>query len=215
MNLMLIRHAESTGNSEGRWIGREDVPLSELGRRQAQYLKARLENAAFLPTHIYSSPLSRTLETARIVASDWACPIEAWHDLIEIDVGAFSGMTGLEIQQKFPSVAREFYATHNFDLVKGAERHDERNARARRVVDRLARRHANGDSVMLFSHGGIMLHLISAILGADRVWSLNIENTALFDFTMDIGSPNNDPSIRNEISRWSINRFNDTRHLHP
>ena len=116
MIIMLVRHAESIGNSEGRWVGREDVPLSSKGRCQAERLRARLESEGFNPTRIYTSPLIRTLETARIVAKNWNCPLVKWDDLVEIDVGSFSGMTTLEIEEHFPDLAKEFANTLNFDL---------------------------------------------------------------------------------------------------
>ena len=213
MNIRLVRHAESTGNSEGRWIGREEVPLSRVGRWQAERLRSRLKAEGYIPTHIYASPLSRTFDTARIVSTNWGCPIEPWDDLIEIDVGAFSGMTGEEILEKFPALAREFYSTRNFDLIEGAESNVERNVRAQRVVDRLARLHNNDHRVLLFSHGGMMHHIISRILGTEQVWSLDIHNTALFEFTIDVNSWNLDPRTRTNINLWRIDRFNDTLHL--
>ena len=90
MNLIIVRHAESTGNAEDRLQGQDDFPLSERGRRQAALLRARFESEGYLPTHIYSSPLSRTLETARIASAGWEVPISEWDDLMETDIGVFS-----------------------------------------------------------------------------------------------------------------------------
>ena len=75
MNLIIVRHAESTGNAEDRLQGQDDFPLSERGRRQASLLRARFESEVYVPTHIYSSPLSRALETARIASAGWDLPI--------------------------------------------------------------------------------------------------------------------------------------------
>ena len=213
MNIMLIRHAESTGNVENRWIGREDVPLSEAGRWQSDQLRIRLEQEGYVPTHIYASPLSRAFETARIAAANWDCPVEPWGDLVELKVGVFSNMTGEEIEKAFPALAREFAATHNFDIIDGAETNEECMARARRVVSRLAREHKNSDRVMLFSHGGILRYLISRLLGTEQVWSLEINNTAIFEFTVDVDSWNLEPKTRTNLNLWRIDRFNDTRHL--
>ncbi len=213
MNIRLIRHAESTGNVENRWIGREDVPLSEAGRWQAEQLRSRLEDEGYIPTHIYASPLSRAFETARIVAANWECPIEPWGDLVELKVGIFSNMTGEEIEKAFPAIAREFAASQNFDIIDGAETHEECNARAQRVLNRMAGMHSNSDRVMLFSHGGILRYLISRLLGTEQVWSLDVDNAAIFEFTVDVDSWDLEPKTRMNLSMWRINRFNDTDHL--
>lgn len=213
MNIMLIRHAESTGNVENRWVGRVDVPLSAAGRLQANRLRIRLADEGYIPSHVYASPLSRAFDTARIVAANWDCPIEPWGELVELRVGVFSNMTGEEIEKAFPALAREFAANHNFDIIDGAETHEECTARAQRVLNRLAGAHSNSDRVMLFSHGGILRHIISRMLGTDQVWALDIDNTSIFEFNVDVESWHLEPKTRTNLNMWRINRFNDTDHL--
>ncbi len=213
MNIRLIRHAESTGNVENRWVGRVDAPLSDAGRRQAVRLRSSLEREGYVPTHVYASPLSRAFETARIVTANWDCPVEPWGDLIELRVGVFSNMTAEEIEKAFPKLAREFAETRNFDIIEGAETHQECYDRAQRVVDRLGNAHKNSDRVMLFSHGGILRHIISRLLGTDQVWALDIDNTSIFEFTVDVDSWQSDPKSRTNVKLWRIDRFNDSRHL--
>ncbi len=133
LNLRLVRHGESTANAEERWQGRADFPLSQAGARQAERLRSRLEREGYTPTRIYTSPLSRALETARIVASGWDRAVESWDDLVESDVGAFTGLTHAEVEERFPEVARDFGATRDLDLIDGAETHVERTARAQRA----------------------------------------------------------------------------------
>ncbi len=213
MNLILIRHAESTANSEGRWQGRADYPLSEAGRSQAGHLLARLEREEYTPTHIYSSPLSRVLETAQIASSNWELPIEQWDDLMEHDVGAFSGLTWAELEERFSETLREFNETRNFDVIEGAETLGEIRARARRVVDRLVRLHENEHRVLVFSHGGILTWVIAQLLGADRLWGISVRNTAIFEFSVDVDKWHMDGHIRTANNLWRIERFNDARHL--
>ncbi len=213
MNIRLIRHAESTGNVENRWVGRVDAPLSEAGRLQAVRLRTRFEGEGYVPTHVYASPLSRAFETARITAADWDCPVEPWGDLVELRVGVFSNMTAAEIEEAFPKLAREFAETRNFDIIEGAETNRECNERAQRVVDRLASEHKNSDRVVLFSHGGILRHIIARLLGTEQVWTLDIGNTSIFEFTVDVESWHLDPKARTNLKFWRIDRFNDMAHL--
>ena len=213
MNLILIRHAESTANSEGRWQGRADFPLSDTGRSQAGRLLARLEREEYTPTHIYSSPLSRVLETAQIASSRWDLPIEEWDDLMEHDVGVFSGLTWSELEERFPDTIRRFKETLNFDIIEGAETLCEMRARALRVVDELVSGHGNEDRVLLFSHGGILTQVIARLLGTDRLWSVSIRNTAIFEFSIDVEKWHMDGNSRTNMALWSILRFNDAAHL--
>ena len=213
MNLMIVRHAESTANSEDRWQGRADFRLSKVGRWQADRLRLRLERERYRPTHIYTSPLSRASETARIVASNWDRPIKAWDELTEIDVGVIAGLTPAEVEEQFPEVARSLAASRDFGLVDGAETHNDRTVRAQRLVDRLIREHYNKDRVLLFTHGGILVHIIERLLGTDRLWGLGVHNTAVFDFSIDVDNWHLEGQIRANINLWRINRFNDARHL--
>ena len=213
MNLRLVRHAESTANSENRWQGRVNFPLSEAGRFQANRLRSRLQREKYAPTRIYSSPLSRALETARIASSIWGLPVEMWEDLTEIDVGVVSGLTDAEIEERFPEFGFELTTSRNLELVGGAETYGERIIRAQRVVDSLIREHKNNDRVLIFSHGGILTHIIARILGTDRIWDLGIHNTAVFEFSIDVDRWHLSDGTRDSTNLRHINRFNDASHL--
>ena len=47
-------------NAAGKWQGRGETELSELGRQQAEKLRERFAAEGFEPTHVYSSPMIRT-----------------------------------------------------------------------------------------------------------------------------------------------------------
>ncbi|MBD1913718.1 MULTISPECIES: histidine phosphatase family protein [unclassified Leptolyngbya] len=69
LKLLFIRHAQSVGNVEKRMQGNADFPLTEEGRRQAAKLAQRLREEGWRPTHIYSSPIKRTVQTTEILLS--------------------------------------------------------------------------------------------------------------------------------------------------
>ena len=147
------------------------------------------------------------------MASNWSCPIESWDDLVESDVGVFTGLTHAEVEERFPEVARNFAATRDLDLVDSAETHVERTARAQRVVDRLIRDHGNADRVLVLSHGGIMTHVVAQLLNTERLWFLDIRNTAIFEFSIDVDAWHVEGQARTNINLWRIVRFNDASHL--
>ena len=213
MRLLFVRHAESTGNTDGRWQGHADYPLSDEGRAQADRLGRRLRAEGLAPTHVYTSPLRRAAQTSEILTRSWPVDAVPWDDLKENDIGAASGLTREEAVRSLPEVDFDREASRQFAGVRGAESLRARRNRGRRVVDTLLDRHANGDVVVLVSHGGILQHVISALLGANRTWGYAARNTALSDFDVDVDRWRlaDETLVNTNVCR--INRFNDASHL--
>lgn len=69
MDIYLIRHAESSGNLPGTFLGWADHLLSNIGQEQAQLLANRF--AALGPMPVISSDLRRAYDTANIIANAW------------------------------------------------------------------------------------------------------------------------------------------------
>ena len=98
--LVLVRHGETDWNRENRFQGHADIPLNEAGRAQARDLALELEDASFQA--VYSSPLLRAYETATILAERLELEVERADDLMEVDVGSWSGLTRVEVEARFP-----------------------------------------------------------------------------------------------------------------
>ena len=213
MKLVFVRHGESEANAEGRLQGHAEFKLSEEGRTQSQRLSERFQKKDFRPTHIYSSPQQRAAETARIVAASWPVPIVHWDELKEFDVGIFTGLTWDEIGKKYPELVQEFQKSRDWDIVEGAEPMGLRRDRARRAIEAVTQRHANSDSVLMFTHGGILQYMLAALMGTERIWGVSIGNTAVFDFTLDLERWLVDGAGLQNNCFWHIVHFNDASHL--
>lgn len=158
--LLLVRHAETAWNREGRFQGHADPPLSPYGRRQAQALAVELDNSP--PAVIYTSDLRRAAETAAIIASRFALAVQADPDLREVDVGEWSGLTWPEIRARFPDgVERHAQRGHGWEL---GESHEEMAERVLRSLRRIGNRH-DGERVLVVVHGGTMRALAAYIDG--------------------------------------------------
>ena len=219
MRLLLIRHAQTTANDEGRWQGRSDYPLSALGERQARCLADGLRRAladeGSTPAAIYSSPLGRAQATAAALASALSLPIKTLADLSEYHVGVFSARTWAELEAAHPEVARRFAANRDWNAVPEAETLQSRERRASAVVEHLLSAHRARDTLLCITHGGFLQYLLSAVLGTRRVWGVRPHNTAVFEFEL---SPEAHAETRESAEglsthRCRILRFNDTRHL--
>jgi broad specificity phosphatase PhoE len=213
MRCVLVRHAESIGNAEGRLQGHAEFNLTAAGRRQAERLFQRFQMEGLDPTHVYCSPLRRTLETARIVSRSWQAPLIEWDALIEYDVGVFSGLSWENIGLQYPTMAQAFRESGDWAVVEGAENLEQRCARGRRIVASLIEAHSATDVVVAFSHGGILQHIIAAFLGADRSWGIRVRNTAVFDFSLDKNLWHEAGRSRLNTRHWRIHCFNDAAHL--
>lgn len=215
MELRIVRHAESTGNAAGRWQGRENSQLTDMGREQAARLGRWFEAEGYRPSCIYASPLSRTFDTARIASAHIGLEdsIVRWDDLMETDVGIFSGLNWTDIETRYPEIAVEFAETRNMDIVDGAETLAEKRDRAQRVIDKIIADHGNGDQVLVVSHGGIMQFFFAQLMGSNRLWGLSVRNTGVFDFSIDVDKWHLDGHALGNVNVARISRFNDVIHL--
>src|ERR671931_644941 len=91
-----VRHGESEANAAGRFSGRLDSPLTDRGRRQAEAVADALADVRF--DRIVATPLSRSLDTALVIARRRRMPVEVERDLIEIDVGDRTGAVYDEVR---------------------------------------------------------------------------------------------------------------------
>jgi broad specificity phosphatase PhoE len=105
VDILLIRHCESIGNSEKKLQGWFDSPLTEKGRGQAEDLAGKLAGCGI--EHLYSSPLSRARATAEVLAVRIGCTLEILELLREIDVGDAEGLTIDEVENMYPHHVRD------------------------------------------------------------------------------------------------------------
>jgi broad specificity phosphatase PhoE len=145
----LARHGESDWNASNRFQGHSDRPLTELGRNQAHELADLV--AGQNVEAIYSSPLMRALETARIVADRTGLAVITRDDLREVDTGSWSGLSRAQVQARFPE-GFERWISGGAGWEDG-ESYDEMAARVLAALQEIAAAHPHG-RVLVVSHGG-------------------------------------------------------------
>ena len=143
----LVRHARSVGNPRGGVQGWLDLPLDDLGRRQAERLADRFRGWRF--DALYSSPLARAADTARAVAAVTGTDIRFDARLREYNMGAFSGMTGEEIQAFLSGSGLSPRDEYEW-VAPGGESAQETYDRTRAFAWDVVRRHP-GQTVMVVS----------------------------------------------------------------
>lgn len=199
LRLVLVRHGVTDWNREGRFQGRLDPALSDLGRQQASAVARRIAGDPGLrPARIVTSTLARAADTA--VAIGTACGVDPELDarLVELGQGDWEGRTHADLKR---DDAERYAAWLTTDREPpGAETVAEGLARVAAALDA----HAQGaGTVCLVSHGGTLRLVARHLLGleARRAWGMDLDNAS-------ISACESIPD-----GRWRIVRWNDTAHV--
>ncbi len=188
MNLIFIRHAQSTANARRIWQGQLDFPLSPLGQEQASKAGESLRGTPV--ASVYSSPLSRAAETARIIAARLDYPedeISYPDGLLERHGGELQGHVWDEYETEKPERATEFLNlpdTERWSVV-GAESTASALDRAWSVIEDVHVRHDPEDTVVLVSHGGLLATFFRDAFGPEVLDGVRLGNTSITRVALD------------------------------
>jgi broad specificity phosphatase PhoE len=162
--VFMVRHGATVVSAEDRFAGTTDVKLSDEGREQTRRLAERLSQEKIAA--VYASPLSRTVETAQILAAPHDLEVQTRDGLREISHGHWEQMTRREVEEKFPDEAAEWEKDPYTFAPKGGESGLAVTARALPALIDLVREHP-GENILLASHKATIRLLLSSLLGFD------------------------------------------------
>ena len=145
--LLMLRHGQTEHSAQRRYSGRADLPLTELGERQAAVAAARLANTNGVAA-VVSSPLRRARQTAQPVADALGVPLTVHDGLIETDFGAWEGLTFAEARERDPDLHTR-WLTDTSVAPPGGESMDAVHRRVRRVRDQLISEHGAATLVVV------------------------------------------------------------------
>jgi broad specificity phosphatase PhoE len=154
--ILLVRHGQSTWNADGRWQGRADPPLSDLGQRQAEVAAEHIADQGL--TAVWASPLQRASETATILAARLGFPVQTDERLEERDAGVWQGKTRAEIELGWPGFLSGGRRPEGF------ETDDVLHHRALAAMRDIAA--GNDEPVLVVSHGGL-IRVVEQALGSE------------------------------------------------
>jgi broad specificity phosphatase PhoE len=208
MRLLLIRHAESEGNAQGRLQGRKEYPLSERGTAQAAALAERLASANIAA--VYASPIRRALDTAEAVAKRLELPIVTDARVQEYDFGEeLSGLTWQEIRDRQPQVVSSLVSGgSDFPAYPGEEGRDLFRTRVCAAIGEITERHSAEESVAVVTHAGPVIVYLMDVLGRAyaRPIPFAIDNASITTIEFATNpSPHQPPAV--------VTGINDTCHL--
>ncbi|AUS99865.1 histidine phosphatase family protein [Nostoc sp. CENA543] len=203
--VIIVRHGQSTYNTERRIQGRTDVStLTEKGRSDASKVGKALSNISF--NAIYCSPLQRAKQTAEIIHSELtsdagkSAVVQTSDQLLEIDLPLWEAMLTTEVEQQF---AEDYRIWHERPdelkmLVNKAGETQEHfpvltlYEQARQFWQEILPHH-QGETILIVGHNGINRALISTALGIhpSRYHSLQQSNCCIsvLNFSGGLGEP--------------------------
>ncbi|MGE5417076.1 MAG: histidine phosphatase family protein [Acidobacteriota bacterium] len=156
MRLILVRHAESVWNEQGKYQGSADIPLSERGKREAGALAERLKSEKI--DAAYSSNLSRAYDTARIISESHGLNVQAVPELAEMNFGEWEGLTYLEIKERF---GEESFQTWMHDPervdIPGGEKFADFADRIELAMAWIVALHSDNETILIVAHGASLM----------------------------------------------------------
>jgi 2,3-bisphosphoglycerate-dependent phosphoglycerate mutase len=201
--VLLIRHGQSEGNAAGRFGGHTATPLSARGRLQAEATARALSSEKI--SAIYSSDLSRAVETAMPLARLTGLDVEQSIAFRERGVGVMEGLTFEEAAAQHPEQYAALIRRDFEHVLLGGESYRQRLDHASRQLDQAIEQHKGG-RLCVFSHTGticiLTLHLMGALDAPELrpVW-VTTANCGITRFEL-----RSDGFVR-------VLAINDTRHL--
>ena len=160
----IVRHGYSLANDANVFAGRTDVPLSEIGLRQAECVSAYILNNLKIDS-IYSSELQRAKQTISKVAISLNLPIITNPNFNEIWGGKWEGLSFDEINKKF---SKDIYVWRNDisnSICTDGESFKELKKRTFSTLKMLAENNLNENkNILIATHAGVIRSLLSSIM---------------------------------------------------
>ena len=179
MRIYLVRHGETEWNRTRRFQGRSNLPLNQEGKKQVRALALALKNDPL--TAIYTSPLIRAFETARLIkVFHPSTPIIEEKGLIEMNLGEFDGMKVQDWAEQYPDIRKSWNKNPASVKMPGGESLKEVQARAKETLERITRIYSTDTTILISSHNFVNLTILCDLLKIplNRFRELRQENAA-------------------------------------
>lgn len=155
MIIYVMRHGETDWNKKGLLQGRRDIPLNERGRELARITGEQLEEVTF--SAVFSSPLKRAEETARLALKGQNIPMTLDERLTEVSFGEDEG-------KENGYLSKFFTAPADYIPPKGGESFEELHRRTKAfLADIISRDDLEDKTVLVVTHGAASRALLNSL----------------------------------------------------
>ena len=201
LHLYLVRHCESLGNHENIFQGQLDLGITPTGEKQLALLSLRFRNIPI--DAVYTSPLKRARKTADAVNAYHNVPVTELSELMEVNVGALSGMKLDKAFSDYPDFAEKWQNSPQDCAFPEGETTAQVYHRAEKALHRVAE-DCMGKTAVITSHGFLLRCMVCGLLehNIDRLSEVRIGgNTSVSEFYI------------YENGSTEVVRLNDSSHL--
>lgn len=153
--IYLVRHGQDEDNANGILNGHRDMPLTEIGKKQAKELAQKIKETEIHFDKVYSSPLQRAYFTAQTITNSLGLEQPEIVDLlIERDFGTMTGKAINDaVQLCTPDIMKTDSITYILSPEEG-ETFPQLIERGQKILEYIEEKH-NNQSILLVSHGDI------------------------------------------------------------
>jgi len=199
VKVILIRHGETDWNKEQIFRGRIDVALNEVGLAQARSVQATLKDVQI--SAIYSSPLSRALETARVVGEGRNCEVKIEEGFIDINFGRWQGISHQKVKEEYKELYEMWLNKPQMVTFPEGESLEEVQRRSMKALEKVIKKHPE-ETLAIISHRVLNKVLLCSILGLElsHFWYIKQDTCALNRFEY-------------KDDKYYLTLLNDTCHL--
>ncbi len=155
LKIYITRHGQNQDNINGILNGHRDLPLTEKGIEQAHEIAEKIGRSSISVDYVYSSPLIRAYDTAKIISNKNNFPESIIEPLlIERDFGVMTGRNVSDIEKLCsPNIIKGEIITYFLDP-EGAETFPDLMSRARALLNKIKKNHSDGN-ILLVTSGDI------------------------------------------------------------
>jgi phosphoserine phosphatase len=203
--IILARHGNTPWNKDKIFRGSKDIPLDEVGREEAlalgEWLKDETIHAA------YTSPLSRSRETALAIARHHGIEVVDLPGLADLSYGDWEGVSLKDVKVKYADLYCQWEAAPHTVRFPNGETLEELRTRALAAVEDAVQRHPE-QTVLLVGHRAVNKVIIASLIGLDNshFWRIAQDTTCVNRFHLV-----EDPQWGRKT--WYIISINDACHL--
>jgi broad specificity phosphatase PhoE len=181
--LILVRHGETSANTDGVWHGSLDTPLSPRGSQQAARVAGHIATAFPEVTAVYTSNLQRARHTAEAIAAALGLGARIDDALREYHLGSWEGKSFADLYHE-ENFFHHIKADPNF-APHGGESPREVTDRLTGALRSIAAGHAR-ERVVVVTHGGALSMAMGALLdGSYANWHSVMDNCAISELVFE------------------------------
>ena len=178
MKLILVRHTETIGNKEKRYLGWTESKYTEKGKKDirkiVEFLKDRKTDG------IFSSPSERALFISKRLSEVIKADIQVTESIKEINFGIFDNRTNNEIVKEYPKQYNEWVKDYiNYEIPDG----ESLKNMHQRVADFIDLLDKDDKKYIVVTHGGVIQSIITHVLKLpiEERWRFRIENGTIVE----------------------------------